>query len=93
MESVGIRELKAHLSRRLRRVEEGHSLAVTDRGRTIATIHPVVRPEPAPGLEWAHRLVADGRASWSGGKPKGASPLARRSGSATVADAVIGDRR
>jgi prevent-host-death family protein len=70
MESVGIRELKAHLSRHLRRVRAGARLAVTERGRTIATISPVEAPAD---VEWAHRLVGGGRAQWNGGKPKGAT--------------------
>src|SRR5687768_12715330 len=59
METVGIRELKAHLSRYLKRVRAGVRLAVTERGRTIATISPV---EPPTDVDWAHQLVADGRA-------------------------------
>ena len=41
METVGIRELKAHLSRHLKRVRSGTRLMVTGRGRSIATISPV----------------------------------------------------
>lgn len=40
MEHVGIRELKARLSEYLYRVREGETLAVTDRGKTIARISP-----------------------------------------------------
>ena len=61
METVGIRELKAHLSRHLKRVRAGVRLAVTERGRTIATISPV---EPPTDVDWAHQLVAEGRARW-----------------------------
>ena len=69
METVGIRELKAHLSRHLKRVRAGVRLAVTERGRTIATISPV---EPPTDVDWAHQLVADGRAQWNGAKIPGA---------------------
>jgi prevent-host-death family protein len=40
MQTVGIRELKAKLSEYLRRVQEGESISVTDRGKTIACITP-----------------------------------------------------
>ncbi len=52
MRDVGIRELKAQLSRVVREVEEGETVIVTDRGRPIAEIRPVVAPpaEEHPGL-------------------------------------------
>ena len=89
MDTVGIRELKAHLSRHLKRVRAGARLAVTERGRTIATISPVEAP---PEVDWAHRLVAEGRAQWNGGKPRGAArppKLTRRTASSVILD----DRR
>ena len=89
METIGIRELKAHLSRHLKRVRSGARLTVTERGGSIATISPVEAPA---GLDWAHRLVAQGRARWNGGKPAGGTPSVRIKGSRTVADAVLEDR-
>jgi prevent-host-death family protein len=89
MESVGIRELKAHLSRHLKRVRAGVQLAVTQRGRTIATISPIERPTD---VDWAHQLVAEGRAQWNGGKPTGSArppKLSRK----TAASVVLEDRR
>ena len=70
MDTVGIRDLKAHLSRYLKRVRSGARLTVTERGRSIATISPVTT---RADLAWADRLVAEGRAHWSGGKPAGTS--------------------
>jgi antitoxin (DNA-binding transcriptional repressor) of toxin-antitoxin stability system len=89
METVGIRELKAQLSRHLKRVRSGVRLAVTERGRTIATINPVAT---AVDVGWAHDMVADGRARWNGGKPAGAAKpprLARR----TASSIALEDRR
>jgi len=89
METVGIRDLKAHLSRHLKRVRAGVRLAVTERGRTIATISPV---EVRADVDWAHALVAEGRATWNGGKPTGApkpAKLTRR----TASSVVLEDRR
>jgi prevent-host-death family protein len=89
METVGIRELKAHLSRHLKRVRSGARLIVTERGRSIATISPVEAPAD---VDWAHRLVAEGRAHWSGGKPVGSSRPIRIAEARTVSDAVLEDR-
>ena len=89
METVGIRELKAHLSRHLKRVRSGARLTVTERGRSIATISPVEAPAD---VGWAHRLVAEGRARWSGGKPVGSRRAVRVTGARTVSEAVLEDR-
>jgi prevent-host-death family protein len=89
MDTVGIRELKAHLSRYLKRVRSGARLIVTERGRSIATISPVDAPAD---LTWARRLVAEGRAHWSGGKPAGSARPVRITAGRTVSDAVIEDR-
>lgn len=90
METVGIRDLKAHLSRHLKRVRSGARLLVTDRGRSIATITPV---ETSIDLGWAHQLVAEGGARWNGGKPTGASNPVQLKGRRTAASAVLQDRR
>jgi prevent-host-death family protein len=89
METVGIRELKAHLSHYLSRVRDGVRVTVTDRGRAVATLVPVDAPAAA---EWAHRMVAAGHAQWSGGKPSG---LARRipARGTPASRMVIEDRR
>lgn len=91
--SIGIRQLKAELSRHLRRVEAGETIAVTDRGRVIATIHPVSPVEEHPAVQWARAMVAAGKMSWSGKKLTPPKRPARLRGSATVSDAVIEDRR
>ena len=89
MEKVGVRELKIHLSRHLKRVQSGTRLLVTDRGRSIATISPVAAPID---VEWAHRLVAEGEAHWNGGKPTGAARPARVTGQ-PASSIVLEDRR
>lgn len=89
METVGIRALKAHLSRHLKRVRSGVRLAVTERGKTIATISPV---EPRASVDWAHRLVAEGHAHWNGAKPRGGVHPPKPS-RRTAASVVLEDRR
>jgi prevent-host-death family protein len=90
METVGIRDLKRHLSRHLKRVRAGARLIVTDRGRAIATIGPV---EATVDVAWANRLVAEGRARWSGGKPSGIKHPVRLSAKQSASAAVLEDRR
>jgi antitoxin (DNA-binding transcriptional repressor) of toxin-antitoxin stability system len=44
MVTVGIRELKNHLSAYVRKVEAGDVVIVTDRGRIVAELRPPVEP-------------------------------------------------
>lgn len=88
MESVGIRELKTHLSRHLRRVRAGARLFVTERGRTIATIGPV---DQSADLSWADQLVAEGHAHWAGGVPRGVKQPAKKR-KRTASSIVLEDR-
>jgi prevent-host-death family protein len=90
VDTVGIRELKTHLSRHLKRVRSGTRLLVTEHGRSIATINPVETP---PDVEWAHQLVAEGRAHWNGGKPTGARKPIAVTGKKTASSIVLEDRR
>jgi prevent-host-death family protein len=90
MDSVGIRDLKAHLSRHLKRVRSGTRLMVTERGRPIATIGPVDAPVNA---DWAHRMVAAGKAHWDGGKPAGCGQPVPVAPDRMVSTAVLEDRR
>jgi prevent-host-death family protein len=87
-EEVGVRHLKAHLAQYLRRVRAGARLTITDRGRPIATLAPV----DEKNVDWAAAMVAERRAHWGGGKPRGMSrriPSRGRPASAMVLE----DRR
>lgn len=90
MDTVGIRELKTHLSRHLERVRSGTRLLVTQRGRSIAIIQPVDSPAD---LDWAHQLVAEGRAHWNGSKPRAARKPVKLRGERTASSVVLEDRR
>ena len=46
----------------------------------------------AAKFDWVHELVADGRARWSGGKPRGLSPKIKSKGK-RASQMVIEDRR
>jgi prevent-host-death family protein len=45
MDRVGVRELRQNLSVYLRRVRRGETLEVTERGRPVATLHPIADPD------------------------------------------------
>ena len=56
MTTVGIRELKARLSAYVRKVRDGQTVYVTDRGEVVAELRPSeLRPE---SLEISLRTVA-----------------------------------
>ena len=57
MERIGVRELNQQTSQVIERVKRGEVVEVTERGRLVARLVPVV---PAP--EALERLVAEGRA-------------------------------
>lgn len=88
MQAVGVRELKASLSAFLRRVGDGESLIVTDRGRPVARLSPPDIPE---GIL---RLMREGKLIWSGRKPDfDQFPLAKLRGPGpTLSEILIEDR-
>jgi len=55
MEAIGIRELRQHASKWLRRVQQGESFEVRDRNQPVALLVPM----PPGGV--IERLVAQGR--------------------------------
>ena len=62
MTVIGIRELKAHLSQYLKRVEAGEYLTVPP--RTPDRNDRAGRGRP--NVDWVRALIGDGRAQWSG---------------------------
>lgn len=58
MESVSVSELKAQLSRYLRRVREGGEVQIVDRGKPVARLVGV--GEIGTGRSQVERLIADG---------------------------------
>jgi len=69
MATVGVRELKNRLSHYLELVKTGEPVTVTARRKEITVIMPRARNQDE---EFSWRLVREGKATWSGGKPKGA---------------------
>ncbi len=51
IKSVGIRELKTHLSKYLRKVKNGDEVVISERGEVVARIIPVDKRPKQPLLE------------------------------------------
>ena len=88
MTMVGVRELKAHLSRFLRRVKKGESLGITEHGRQVATLTPS-SAHASQQKFW--KLVQEGKLAWSGGKPSGLKQRIPNRGR-LASDMIIEDR-
>ncbi len=59
MRAVGVRDLKANLSRYLREVERGEVVLVTDRGRVVAELRAAPETaQPESAVERGLRLLA-----------------------------------
>jgi len=91
---VGIRALKNETSKILRRVRDGETIVISDRGQPFAVITPHTDAGPDPLVA----LTLAGRVSWGGGKPTGSkrpAPLngGRGGAEASVAAAIVEDRR
>ncbi|MDQ3308504.1 MAG: type II toxin-antitoxin system prevent-host-death family antitoxin [Gemmatimonadota bacterium] len=57
MKSVGVKQLKAHLSEYLRAVQEGQTVLVTHHDQVIAELRPVRRPATPDQVEAARALL------------------------------------
>jgi prevent-host-death family protein len=64
MQVVGVRELKAHLSRYLAGARAGERIVITARGERVAELVPV-----SGELQTLAQLAQQGRLSWSGRRP------------------------
>lgn len=88
MTKVGIRSLKNHLSRYLKRARQGERIVVTDRGKPVVLLSSISESE-ATRSAW--RMVEMGVARWEGGKPLGSASPPRIEGKAT-SEVVLEDR-
>ena len=96
MESVGIRELKNHLTRYLRTVRQGNAITVTAHGKPIARLVPISpQGEAALTPEMEKRmweLAADGFLAWDGGSSQMPEPVADNQGAGLLSDLIVEDR-
>lgn len=86
--SVGVRELKTHLSEYLRRVKAGQTITITEHGREVGRLIPVSK-SAAERIEEMRRA---GLAQWNGRKLPRSRPAARARGKKTVAELLLEDR-
>ena len=89
MSQVGVRELKNQLSRYLKRVQEGEEILVTEHGRSVARLLPVITSDLKKDLE---PLLGEGVVRWSGGKPRGVSRRPVIQGG-SLSEMVVEERR
>jgi prevent-host-death family protein len=87
MIEVGVRELKNALSSYLRRVRQGETVVVTDRGVPVARVIPAGVPEQIA------KLMAEGRVSWSGKKFDAPQRVPRLTPGPPLSDYIAEDRR
>ena len=86
--TVGIRELKRHLSSYIREARSGASVIITNRGEPVARLMPMGRSLE----ERMGDLVDAGLLGWSGKKLAGITPVVHRQGQQSVADLLLEDR-
>lgn len=88
---VGARELKTRLGTYLRRVREGRTLLVTDRGEPIAELRPVAQRGAGITAELA-RLSAKGGLSKQESRPLARFTLIRPAKRMSAAKLISDDR-
>ncbi len=86
--TVGIRDLKAHLSRHLQTVKQGGLLVITEHGKPIGRILPFV----GNAYSRTQELIDAGLAAWSGEKAVVAESGPFITGTRTLADLLLEDR-
>jgi len=75
MIAVGVRELKARLSEYLRRVRDGETVLVTDRGVVVAELGPPRRPAESRVPSRLEEMAAAGMVTLGTGNDPDAYPL------------------
>jgi len=86
--TVGIRELKTHLSKYMRQVKEGHEVVVTERGKPIGRIVP----EKQTVKEKMLALREAGFLEWNGEKLAPLEPAPKLRDDILVSDLLLEDR-
>ena len=85
---AGIRELKSKLSAYMRRVKAGETLVITERGKPIGRIVPIL----ASVTDQLDLLVQAGLVNWNGKRLTRIEPVAQVSGARTVSELLLEDR-
>lgn len=83
--TIGIRDLKAHLSSYLEKVQNGHTIIITSHGKPIAQLTPTKEEL----MERVKALQAAGLITWSGKKVVPAKPVVINKSEKLVSDIVV----
>lgn len=83
--TIGIRDLKAHLSSYLEKVQKGHTIIITSHGKPIAQLTPT-REEL---MDRVKALQAAGLIAWSGKKPSVKKPKLVNKSNKLMSDMVV----
>ena len=86
--TVGIRDLKAQLSKYIQQVKAGETVIITERGKPIGRLVP---SEPTTEAR-LKELEQAGMLAWSGRKLQSSAPMAQTRGDKTVAEMLLEDR-
>ena len=70
MDEIGVRELRQHASRYLRRVAAGETIEVTDRGRRVARLVPITGDPWQDLIDAGEVQLGSGREAISGITPR-----------------------
>ncbi|OGO13167.1 MAG: hypothetical protein A2030_06500 [Chloroflexi bacterium RBG_19FT_COMBO_50_10] len=82
---VGVRDLKARLSKYLRQVRQGQTVIITDHGRPVGRLSPVDQP-----LDERLKSLQDaGLVAWNGQKLKYVIPVAINRGERQVSEILV----
>ncbi len=83
--TIGIRDLKAHLSSYLEKAQKGHTIIITSRGKPIAQLTPT-REEL---MDRVKALQVAGLIAWSGKKVVPAKPVVVNKSEKLMSDIVV----
>jgi prevent-host-death family protein len=86
---VGVRELKANLSRYLREVKAGRSVTITERGKTVGRLVPGGQSVE----ERMQAMIDAGLAEWNGQHLPPVTKAVRNRGKKLASEILIEDRR
>jgi prevent-host-death family protein len=83
--TVGIRDLKTHLSSYLEKVQKGHTIVITSHGKPIAQLMPT-REEL---MDRVKALQSAGLIAWNGKKPSVRKPKVVNNSNKLMSDLVV----
>lgn len=86
--TIGIRDLKTHLSNYVQQAKAGNVVIITERGEPVAKLTPI-RPTVKQRLD---ELIEAGLLEWSGQPLPPFTPEVATHGDRTVADLLLEDR-